>query len=173
MKFAKVNMHEHLLCFLKYVRFIAFPKINLCVNLRGDNFMHEINPIYGIVFCTCSVYILFLYLASSTSNTLTQKTCRGNWLSCNCINNKCNWPPFFIGPASNGVVRLYRNGVTSSSYHYGIVQIWYNGEWGNICDDDDYDQYEADVICHQLGYTGASSYSRAGSVRLVIYILYN
>ena len=62
----------------------------------------------------------------------------------------------------NGVVRLYRNGVPSSSYYYGIVQIWYNGQWGNICDDDDYDQYEADVICHQLGYTGAS---RAGSMR--------
>ena len=70
-------------------------------------------------------------------------------------------------PFSNGIVRLYRNGVTSSSYYYGIVQIWYNGEWGNICDDDDYDQYEADVICHQLGYTGASSYSRAEVVRLV------
>jgi hypothetical protein len=33
---------------------------------------------------------------------------------------------------------------------------------GNICDDAYYDQNEADVICHQLGYTGASSYSRAG-----------
>ena len=73
----------------------------------------------------------------------------------------------------NGVVRLYRNGVNSSSYYYGIVQIWYNGEWGNICDDDDYNKNEADVICHQLGYTGASSYSRAESVRLVIYILCN
>ena len=70
-----------------------------------------------------------------------------------------------IGPASNGVVRLYHNGVTSSSYYYGIVQIWYNGQWGNICDDDDYDQYEADVICHQLGYTGASSYNRAGLMK--------
>ena len=67
-----------------------------------------------------------------------------------------------------GVVRLYHNGVTSSSYYYGIVQILYNGEWGNICDDFYYDQYEADVICHQLGYTGASSYNRAGSVRLAI-----
>ena len=74
---------------------------------------------------------------------------------------------FCIGPASNGVVRLYRNGVTSSSYYYGIVQIWYNGQWGNICDDDDYNQYEADIICHQLGYTGASSYNRAGLMRLV------
>ena len=55
--------------------------------------------------------------------------------------------------------------MTSSSYYYGIVQIWYNGQWGNICDDNDYGQYEADVICHQLGYTGASSYSRAGLVK--------
>ena len=74
--------------------------------------------------------------------------------------------PFCIGPAGNGVVRLYHNGITSSSYYYGIVQIWYNGQWGNICDDSRYDQYEADVICHQLGYTGASSYSRAEVVRL-------
>ena len=73
-----------------------------------------------------------------------------------------------IGPASNGVVRLYRNGVTSSSYYYGIVQIWYNGQWGNICDDDDYNQYEADVICHQLGYIGASSYSRAELTKYTI-----
>ena len=64
-----------------------------------------------------------------------------------------------------GVVRLYRNGVTSSSYYYGIVQIWYNEQWGNIYDDSRYDQYEADVICHQLGYTGASSYNRAGLVK--------
>ena len=65
----------------------------------------------------------------------------------------------------NGVVRLFHNGLTSSSYYYGIVQVYINGEWGNICDDDDYDQYEADVICHQLGYIGASSYSRAGIMR--------
>ena len=72
-----------------------------------------------------------------------------------------------IAPSGNGVVRLLRNGVTSSSYYYGIVQIWINGQWGNICDDHHYDQNEADVICHQLGYTGASSYSRAGLMRYV------
>ena len=66
-----------------------------------------------------------------------------------------------------GTTRLYRNGYTLSSYYYGIVQIYINGQWGNICDDTYYNQYEADVICHQLGYTGASSYSRAGSVRLI------
>ena len=115
----------------------------------------------------------FSFLVVTTSswspNTNTMATC----------SSVTNSLPFSNGivrlyrntlPFSNGIVRLYRNGVTSSSYYYGIVQIWYNGQWGNICDDDDYDQYEADVICHQLGYTGASSYSRAGLVRLV-YIL--
>ena len=50
------------------------------------------------------------------------------------------------GPFGNGIVRLFRDGVTSSSYYYGIVQIRYNGRWGNICDDSYYDQFEADVI---------------------------
>ena len=66
-----------------------------------------------------------------------------------------------------GTTRLYRNGYTLLSYYSGIVQIYINGQWGNICDDTYYNQYEADVICHQLGYIGASSYSRAGLVKLV------
>ena len=69
-------------------------------------------------------------------------------------------------PDGNGPIRLYNNGVTSSSYYYGIVQIYINNDWGNICDDISYSSTEAHVICHQLGYTGASSYSRAGLVRL-------
>ena len=43
-----------------------------------------------------------------------------------------------------------------------------NGEWGNMCYDTHFGQNEAHVICHQLGYTGASSYSRAGLVKYVI-----
>ena len=69
--------------------------------------------------------------------------------------------------AQNGAITLYRNGYTSSSYYYGIVKVYYNG-WGNICDDYYYSFTEANVICHQLGYTGASSYSRAGLVRLEV-----
>ena len=72
---------------------------------------------------------------------------------------------FYLATPRNGAIILSRNGYTSSSYYYGIVRVYYNG-WGNICDDYYYSSTEANVICHQLGYTGASSYSRAGLVRL-------
>ena len=71
----------------------------------------------------------------------------------------------------NGAIILSRNGNTSSSYYYGIVRVYYNNGWGNICDDYYYNSTEANVICHQLGYTGASSYSRAGLVRLKLIII--
>ena len=72
---------------------------------------------------------------------------------------------FYLVIPGNGAIILSRYGHTSSSYYYGTVRVYYNG-WGNICDDYYYSSTEANVICHQLGYTGASSYSRAGLVRL-------
>ena len=79
---------------------------------------------------------------------------------------------FYLATPKNGAITLYRNGYTSSSYYYGIVRVYYNNGWGNICDDYYYNSTEANVICHQLGYTGASSYSRAGLVRLELIIIH-
>ena len=61
-----------------------------------------------------------------------------------------------------GALRLYRNGLTSTSYTSGILEIYY-GSWGNICDDFDFSGFEANVACHQLGYSGYSSYGSSGS----------
>ena len=65
---------------------------------------------------------------------------------------------------SNGAIILSRYNSTSTSYYYGTVRIYYNG-WGNICYDNNYSYNDANVICHQLGYTAVSTYSRAGLVR--------
>ena len=56
-------------------------------------------------------------------------------------------------------VRLVQDGVSSQSYRMGVVQIYYQGEWGTICEDSFFGYDEANVICIQLAYTGASTYS--------------
>ena len=43
----------------------------------------------------------------------------------------------------------------------GVVQVYLNNTWGNICRDVDFGQTEADTICYQMGYTGASRYGSA------------
>ena len=103
-------------------------------------------------FC---IYIICNVLVKSTNQ----------FLQCRLHLKIINLP--FLADPQNGAIILYRNGYTSSSYYYGIVWVYYNNGWGNICDDYYYSSTEANVICHQLGYTGASSYSRAGLVRLV------
>lgn len=65
-------------------------------------------------------------------------------------------------PNSDGIVRLIdrdnRNGTGLSS---GIVQVYWRGGWINIIIYG-FGQKEADVICHQLSYTGATNYLTAG-----------
>ena len=55
--------------------------------------------------------------------------------------------------------------MTNTAYSSGIVEVFYSNSWGGICSTDDFGQNEADVICHQLGYVEANSYSTAGQER--------
>ena len=57
---------------------------------------------------------------------------------------------------SSGDLRLVRNGLTSSSYTSGRLEVYYSGRWGTVCDDG-WTTTNSDVACRQLGFAGAAT----------------
>ncbi|XP_028394866.1 deleted in malignant brain tumors 1 protein-like [Dendronephthya gigantea] len=57
-------------------------------------------------------------------------------------------------------IRIIANG----SYNEGRVEVYYNGRWGTVCDDD-WDMNDARVVCRQLGFHDAEAAYQGGNVR--------
>ncbi|CAL1529647.1 unnamed protein product [Lymnaea stagnalis] len=85
-----------------------------------------------------------------------------------CLTDNCNpdicadaveKPPETIPSSSDLYVRL----ISGSNAYEGTVEVYFNGQWGSICDDQ-WTTNDAKVVCNMLGYEGNGAQSINGGV---------
>ncbi|CRK93633.1 CLUMA_CG007163, isoform A [Clunio marinus] len=81
-----------------------------------------------------SISITFVFCAYSTNDALSER-------------QKLVQRHLKRAKKDEGAIRL----VGGKEAHEGNVEIFHKGKWGNICDDE-WDKYEAEVVCKQLNY---------------------
>ncbi|XP_051883254.1 LOW QUALITY PROTEIN: lysyl oxidase homolog 4 [Pristis pectinata] len=64
------------------------------------------------------------------------------------------------GPAAEQEQIMVRLAGEKRTHHEGRVEIFYQGQWGTVCDDD-FNIHAAGVICKQLGYEGALNWAHS------------
>ena len=68
-----------------------------------------------------------------------------------------------LGQTSGDLRLVARNGRTSSSLTAGRLEVYYNGEWGTVCNDE-FVATAARIACNQLGFSaGYYHYETIGS----------
>ena len=54
-------------------------------------------------------------------------------------------------------MRITRDGSPASE---GLLEVFYDGKWGTVCDDE-FDNVDATVVCQMLGYTTGTAHGSA------------
>ncbi|XP_072883143.1 lysyl oxidase homolog 4-like [Hemitrygon akajei] len=64
------------------------------------------------------------------------------------------------GEAAESVPLQIRLAGEKRTHHEGRLEIFYQGQWGTVCDDD-FNIHSATVVCRQLGYEGALNWAHS------------
>lgn len=75
-----------------------------------------------------------------------------------CLLFACMWA-LCNAQSSSGTPTIQLRLVGEKRKHYeGRLEVFYNGEWGTVCDDD-FSIYAAQVVCKELGFVDAESWA--------------
>lgn len=134
---------------------------------------------YTTIICYVSVSFLG-YLTSVTANTVVINGCLNTTRIPSTLHlNIYSIINYILASPQSGSLILTRNGAFSKSYTSGRVVVYGVGtttssnSWGNVCRLSSFGITEANVICHQLTFTGASSWSYAAIDSLVAIFVSN
>ena len=116
----------------------TWPRSPLCVSLHWFNFVTTVAFLWLLLIRGCGHKVLI---------------CRILFMATALIEM-----PLYSSGQSSGDLRLVaRNGQTSSSLTAGRLEVYYNGQWGTVCDNQ-FGTAERDVACRDLGFSAGGLY---------------